>query len=55
MNTRMIQILIGILFAMAGIVTVLDGFYNMRASNLFIGMAFIVGGCLYFARKREKQ
>ncbi|MCH5249900.1 MAG: hypothetical protein J1E98_08200 [Lachnospiraceae bacterium] len=55
MNIRIMHILIGIFFLLAGVVTVLDGFYNMRVSNLFIGVAFIVVGCLYFARKREKQ
>lgn len=55
MDNRIMRILIGIMFAVSGVVTVLDGIYNMRTSNLIIGIAFVVVGSLYFIKKKEKQ
>ena len=55
MNTRTIHILTGILFTFAGAVSLLDGIYHTRASNIFIGIAFAVIGFLYFKRKEKVQ
>ena len=55
MNIRIMHILIGIFFAVAGVVTLLDGFYNSRPSNLLIGVCYMVVGGLYLIRKKEKQ
>ena len=55
MNTRVMHILTGVLFALAGILTLIEGVFNMRASNVFIGIGFVVVGALYFIRKKEIQ
>ncbi|MBD5492935.1 MAG: hypothetical protein HDR12_00755 [Lachnospiraceae bacterium] len=53
MNTRVMHILTGALFALAGILTLIEGVCNMRASNIFIGISFVVVGALYFIRKKK--
>ncbi len=55
MDRRIINILAGVLFAVSGIFTLLDGVYNMRASNLLIGISFIVVGALYLIKRKQKQ
>lgn len=55
MNTRVMHILTGTLFALAGILTLIEGVFNMRASNIFIGIGFVVVGCLYFIRRKKLQ
>ncbi|MCM1253094.1 MAG: hypothetical protein NC321_09755 [Clostridium sp.] len=51
MKTRSMHILTGIFFAAAGAVSLLDGALHARGSNLFIGVCFVIIGCLYFKRK----
>lgn len=55
MNTRVMHILTGALFALAGILTLIEGVCNMRASNIFIGIGFVVVGALYVIRRKEIQ
>lgn len=55
MNTRTIHIIIGILYALTGGISLLDGIYHMRASNLLIGICFVTVGCLYLKRRKEMQ
>lgn len=55
MNTRTIHVIIGILYALTGCITLLDGICHMRASNLFIGIGFVTVGCLYLKRKKKMQ
>lgn len=53
MNTRIVNILIGIMFALSGALTLIEGIFNTRASNIFIGVCFVVVGCLYLMRKKK--
>lgn len=55
MKTRTIHILTGILFTFAGAVSLLDGIYHTRVSNIFIGIGFALVGFLYFRRKEKVQ
>ena len=55
MNTRIMHILTGALFALAGILTLIEGVFNTRASNIFIGIGFVVVGALYIIRRKEIQ
>ena len=55
MSNRVINIVIGVLFLMAGLVTLLDGIFNMRVSNLCIGIGFTVVSLLYFMRKEDNK
>ena len=55
MKTRTIHILTGIFFTFAGAVSLLDGIYHTRVSNIFIGIAFALVGYLYFRRKEKVQ
>lgn len=48
MHSRVTNIIIGVLFCLAGLVTLLEGICHMRASNLCIGIGFIIVGSLYF-------
>lgn len=50
MRSKVINIIIGILFSASGLVTLLDGIFHMRASNLCIGIGFIIVGLLYFIK-----
>ena len=55
MKTRTIHILTGIFFTFAGAVSVLDGIYHTRVSNIFIGISFAIIGFLYLKRKEKVQ
>lgn len=53
MKTRTIHIATGILFTFAGVISLLDGIYHTRVSNLLIGIGFALVGYLYFRRKEN--
>lgn len=55
MNSRVINIIVGVLFWISGLITLLEGFFHMRASNLCIGIGFLIVGLLYFMRKRNNK
>ena len=55
MSSRVINIIIGILFLIAGLVTLLDGIFHMRTSNLCIGIGFAIVGLLYVMRKEDNK
>ena len=55
MNSRVINIIIGVLFWISGLITLLEGIFHMRASNLCIGISFLIVGFLYFMRKRNNK
>lgn len=53
MSSRVIYIIIGVLFWVSALVTLLDGILHTRASNLCIGIGFAIVGFLYFKRKEN--
>lgn len=55
MKTRTIHLLTGICFTLAGTLSLLDGVYHARGSNIFIGICFALVGYLYFRRRKEMQ
>lgn len=55
MNSRVINIIVGILFWVSGLITLLEGIFHMRASNLCIGIGFLIVGLLYFLRIRNSR
>lgn len=55
MSNRAINIITGILFVIAGVVTLLEGMCHMRASNLCIGIDFAIVGFLYIMRKENNK
>lgn len=55
MSSRVINIIIGILFWISGLITLLEGILHMRASNLCIGIGFVIVGLLYLMRKDNNK
>ena len=55
MSSRVINIIIGILFWISGLITLLEGIFHMRVSNLCIGIGFVIVGLLYFMRKGNNR
>lgn len=55
MRSRVINIIIGVLFLISGLVTLLEGICHMRTSNLCIGIGFTIVGVLYFMRKGNSR
>lgn len=55
MKTKNIHILTGILFMLAGIISLLEGVYHTRGSNIFIGIGFAAVGYLYLRNKFEEE
>ena len=55
MSNRVINIIIGILFWISGLITLLEGIFHMRVSNLCIGIGFVIVGLLYFMRKENNK
>ena len=55
MSNRVINIIIGILFWISGLITLLEGIFHMRVSNLCIGIGFVIVGLLYFMRKENTK
>lgn len=55
MKARTIHIITGMLFTFAGAVSILEGIYHTRYSNIFIGIGFVLVGYLYFRRKEKVQ
>lgn len=55
MNARIMNILTGTMFALTGIVTLLEGVFNARSSNILIGICFAVVGGLYFIKLVGKK
>ncbi|MCM1048145.1 MAG: hypothetical protein NC433_06960 [Clostridiales bacterium] len=53
MNIKTMNILAGVLFALAGVVTLLEGIFNTRASNICIGIALVIVGALYFVQRKK--
>ncbi|MCM1388349.1 MAG: hypothetical protein NC231_13555 [Bacillus sp. (in: Bacteria)] len=51
MKVKSIHMLAGALFIVAGAVSLLDGALHARGSNIFIGICFVIVGCLYFKKK----
>ncbi len=55
MSSIFINIIIGILFLISGLITLLEGIFHMRASSLCIGIGFVIVGLLYFMRKGNSR
>lgn len=55
MSSRVINIIIGILFWISGLITLLEGIFHTRVSNLCIGIGFVIVGLLYFMRKENNK
>ena len=55
MEKKTINIIAGVLFILAGWVTLIDGIYSTKISNICIGICFVLIGCLYFMKKKKEE
>ena len=58
METKTTNNIAGVLFILAGGVTLIDGIYSTKISNICIGICFVLFGCLYlfiFYEEKERR